>query len=43
MDLCDEMGLMVDDEAFDMWEQKKQHSIIVITLRNGVKEMQLTG
>ena len=23
MDLCDEMGLMVDDEAFDMWEQKK--------------------
>jgi beta-galactosidase len=23
MDLCDEMGLLVDDEAFDMWEQKK--------------------
>ena len=43
MDLCDEMGLMVDDEAFDMWEQKKQLSIIVITLRNGVKEMQLAG
>ncbi|MBO7639428.1 MAG: DUF4982 domain-containing protein, partial [Treponema sp.] len=23
MDLCDEMGLMVDDEAFDMWEKPK--------------------
>ena len=23
MDLCDEMGLLVDNEAFDMWEQKK--------------------
>ena len=23
MDLCDEMGIMVDDEIFDMWEKKK--------------------
>ena len=23
MDLCDEMGLLVDDEAFDMWEKPK--------------------
>ncbi|MCR4954798.1 MAG: DUF4982 domain-containing protein [Treponema sp.] len=23
MDLCDEMGIMVDDEAFDMWEKPK--------------------
>ena len=23
MDLCDEMGIMVDDEAFDMWEKSK--------------------
>ncbi|MBP5452242.1 MAG: DUF4982 domain-containing protein [Treponema sp.] len=23
MDLCDEMGLMVDDESFDMWEKNK--------------------
>ena len=23
MDLCDEMGIMVDDEAFDMWEKTK--------------------
>ena len=23
MDLCDEMGIMVDDEAFDMWERTK--------------------
>ena len=23
MDLCDEMGIMVDDEAFDMWERPK--------------------
>ena len=23
MDLCDEIGLLVDNEAFDMWEQKK--------------------
>ena len=23
MDLADEMGLMIDDEAFDMWERPK--------------------
>ena len=23
MDLCDEMGIMVDNESFDMWEKKK--------------------
>ena len=23
MDLCDEMGIMVDDESFDMWEKNK--------------------
>ena len=23
MDLCDQMGIMVDDEAFDMWEKPK--------------------
>lgn len=23
MDLCDEMGILVDDEAFDMWEKSK--------------------
>ncbi len=23
MDLCDEMGILVDDEAFDMWEKPK--------------------
>ena len=23
MDLCDEIGLLVDNEAYDMWEQKK--------------------
>ncbi len=23
MDLCDELGIMVDDEAFDMWEKPK--------------------
>ena len=23
MDLCDELGIMVDDEAFDMWERPK--------------------
>lgn len=23
LDLCDEMGLLVDDEAFDMWEKSK--------------------
>ncbi len=23
LDLCDEMGILVDDEAFDMWERAK--------------------
>ena len=43
MDLYDEMRLMVDNEAFDMWEQKKLHLIMIIISKNGVKETQLVG
>ncbi len=39
LDLCDQMGFIVMDEAFDMWKTgKKQNMIIIWTGMNGIKK-----
>lgn len=35
LDLCDRMGFIVMDEAFDMWRKKKRHMIMPVTSMNG--------
>jgi beta-galactosidase/beta-glucuronidase len=37
LDLCDQMGFLVIDEAFDMWQKERTNMIIISTLKNGIK------
>jgi hypothetical protein len=37
LDACDQLGMLVMDEAFDMWQEAKIHRIIIFILMNGGK------
>jgi len=39
LDLCDEMGFLVMDEAFDSWQKRKTNTITARILNNGINQI----
>ena len=43
LELADEMGILIVDEAFDMWKMSKTTTIMRVFSRNGVHAMSKAG